>query len=169
MLSWRTTSASALASGTRVLRPFVWTKTAAEILETLAAYCGLISDSGHQLTIFCLLTKLQDVYAAHRPGHRRATRAEPWSKRPLSRLCPLRPAAQSLQRADIRRRIANSLLFVADLGRQHPTSSSVCALVLTCDNIYTCSSTWIVQRMTHRARLVGRGSCRHVGAGRLQY
>jgi transposase len=28
-------------------RPFVWTKTADEILETLAAYCGLISDSGH--------------------------------------------------------------------------------------------------------------------------
>jgi transposase len=28
-------------------KPFVWTKTADEILETLAAYCGLISDSGH--------------------------------------------------------------------------------------------------------------------------
>jgi transposase len=28
-------------------RPFVWTKTADEILETLAAYCGLITDSGH--------------------------------------------------------------------------------------------------------------------------
>jgi transposase len=28
-------------------RPFVWTKTADEILETLAAYCGLIIDSGH--------------------------------------------------------------------------------------------------------------------------
>src|SRR5262249_9961638 len=28
-------------------RPFVWTKTADEILETLAAYCGRISDSGH--------------------------------------------------------------------------------------------------------------------------
>jgi transposase len=28
-------------------RPFVWTKTADEILETLAAYCGLINDSGH--------------------------------------------------------------------------------------------------------------------------
>jgi transposase len=28
-------------------RPFIWTKTADEILETLAAYCGLISDSGH--------------------------------------------------------------------------------------------------------------------------
>jgi transposase len=27
-------------------RPFVWTKTADEILETLAAYCGRISDSG---------------------------------------------------------------------------------------------------------------------------
>jgi transposase len=27
-------------------RPFVWTKTADEILETLAAYCGLISASG---------------------------------------------------------------------------------------------------------------------------
>jgi transposase len=28
-------------------RPFVWTKTADEILETLAAYCELIIDSGH--------------------------------------------------------------------------------------------------------------------------
>src|SRR5215469_167632 len=28
-------------------KPFVWTKTADEILETLAAYCGRISDSGH--------------------------------------------------------------------------------------------------------------------------
>jgi transposase len=28
-------------------RPFVWTKTADEILATLAAYCGLINDSGH--------------------------------------------------------------------------------------------------------------------------
>jgi transposase len=28
-------------------RPFIWTKTADEILETLAAYCGRISDSGH--------------------------------------------------------------------------------------------------------------------------
>jgi transposase len=28
-------------------RPFVWTKTADEILETLAAYCGLITGSGH--------------------------------------------------------------------------------------------------------------------------
>jgi transposase len=28
-------------------RPFIWTKTADEILETLAAYCGLINDSGH--------------------------------------------------------------------------------------------------------------------------
>jgi transposase len=28
-------------------RPFVWVKTADEILETLAAYCGLINDSGH--------------------------------------------------------------------------------------------------------------------------
>jgi transposase len=28
-------------------RPFVWTKTADEILETLAACCGLITDSGH--------------------------------------------------------------------------------------------------------------------------
>jgi transposase len=27
--------------------PFVWTKTADEILDTLAAYCGLINDSGH--------------------------------------------------------------------------------------------------------------------------
>jgi hypothetical protein len=25
----------------------VWVKTADEILETLAAYCGLINDSGH--------------------------------------------------------------------------------------------------------------------------
>ena len=29
------------------LKPFVWTKTADEILETLAAYCGLITGSGH--------------------------------------------------------------------------------------------------------------------------
>jgi hypothetical protein len=28
-------------------RPFVWTKTADEILESLAAYCQRISDSGH--------------------------------------------------------------------------------------------------------------------------
>ena len=28
-------------------KPFVWTKTADEILETLAAYCGLINASGH--------------------------------------------------------------------------------------------------------------------------
>jgi hypothetical protein len=28
-------------------KPFVWTKTADEILETLAAYCGLITGSGH--------------------------------------------------------------------------------------------------------------------------
>jgi transposase len=28
-------------------RPFVWTKTADEILETLAAYCSRITDSGH--------------------------------------------------------------------------------------------------------------------------
>jgi len=28
-------------------KPFVWTKTADEILETLAAYCGRIKDSGH--------------------------------------------------------------------------------------------------------------------------
>jgi transposase len=28
-------------------KPFVWTKTADEILETLASYCGLINDSGH--------------------------------------------------------------------------------------------------------------------------
>jgi hypothetical protein len=28
-------------------RPFVWTKTADEILDTIAAYCQLINDSGH--------------------------------------------------------------------------------------------------------------------------
>jgi transposase len=28
-------------------KPFIWVKTADEILETLAAYCGLINDSGH--------------------------------------------------------------------------------------------------------------------------
>ena len=28
-------------------KPFVWTKTADQILETLAAYCELINDSGH--------------------------------------------------------------------------------------------------------------------------
>jgi hypothetical protein len=28
-------------------RPFVWTKTADQILGTLAAYCGLITRSGH--------------------------------------------------------------------------------------------------------------------------
>ena len=28
-------------------RPFVWTKTADEIPETLAAYCERINDSGH--------------------------------------------------------------------------------------------------------------------------
>jgi hypothetical protein len=29
-------------------KPFVWTKSADEILETLAAYCQRIIDSGHQ-------------------------------------------------------------------------------------------------------------------------
>jgi hypothetical protein len=28
-------------------KPFVWTRTAAEILDTLAADCQRISDSGH--------------------------------------------------------------------------------------------------------------------------
>jgi hypothetical protein len=28
-------------------KPFVWTKTADEIFETLAAYCSRITDSGH--------------------------------------------------------------------------------------------------------------------------
>jgi hypothetical protein len=28
-------------------RPFVWHKTADEILDSLAAYCARISDSGH--------------------------------------------------------------------------------------------------------------------------
>jgi len=28
-------------------RPFVWHKTADDILDTLAAYCDRISDSGH--------------------------------------------------------------------------------------------------------------------------
>jgi hypothetical protein len=28
-------------------RPFVWHKSADEILDTLAAYCARISDSGH--------------------------------------------------------------------------------------------------------------------------
>ncbi len=28
-------------------KPFIWTKTADEILETLAAYCQRINDSGH--------------------------------------------------------------------------------------------------------------------------
>jgi hypothetical protein len=28
-------------------KPFVWTKTANEILETLAAYCNRINESGH--------------------------------------------------------------------------------------------------------------------------
>ena len=28
-------------------KPFVWTKSADEILETLAAYCSRINDSGH--------------------------------------------------------------------------------------------------------------------------
>jgi hypothetical protein len=31
-------------------RPLVWTKTADEILDSLAAYCSRISDSGHQET-----------------------------------------------------------------------------------------------------------------------
>jgi transposase len=29
-------------------KPFIWTKTADEILDTLTAYCLRISDSGHQ-------------------------------------------------------------------------------------------------------------------------
>ncbi|MFI6758523.1 IS630 family transposase, partial [Micromonospora sp. NPDC050417] len=28
-------------------RPYVWTRTADEILESLAAYCRRINDSGH--------------------------------------------------------------------------------------------------------------------------
>jgi hypothetical protein len=28
-------------------KPFLWTRTADDILETLAAYCGRINDSGH--------------------------------------------------------------------------------------------------------------------------
>jgi hypothetical protein len=28
-------------------RPFIWTKAAGEILETLAAYCSRISEPGH--------------------------------------------------------------------------------------------------------------------------
>jgi hypothetical protein len=28
-------------------KPFVWTKTADQILDTLAAYCQRITDSGH--------------------------------------------------------------------------------------------------------------------------
>ena len=28
-------------------KPFIWTKTADEILDTLAAYCTRINDSGH--------------------------------------------------------------------------------------------------------------------------
>ncbi|MFJ4966457.1 IS630 family transposase, partial [Streptomyces sp. NPDC088729] len=28
-------------------KPFVWTKTADDILDTLAAYCTRINDSGH--------------------------------------------------------------------------------------------------------------------------
>jgi hypothetical protein len=28
-------------------KPFVWTRTASEILDTLAAYCRRIKDSGH--------------------------------------------------------------------------------------------------------------------------
>jgi transposase len=28
-------------------KPFVWTRTADEILDTVAAYCGRINDSGH--------------------------------------------------------------------------------------------------------------------------
>jgi hypothetical protein len=31
-------------------KPFVWHKSADEILDTLAAYCERISDSGHQTT-----------------------------------------------------------------------------------------------------------------------
>jgi hypothetical protein len=27
--------------------PFIWTKTADQILDTIAAYCGRINDSGH--------------------------------------------------------------------------------------------------------------------------
>ena len=30
-------------------KPFVWTKTADQILETIAAYCGRINDSGHEI------------------------------------------------------------------------------------------------------------------------
>jgi len=28
-------------------KPFIWTKTTDEILQILAAHCGLINDSGH--------------------------------------------------------------------------------------------------------------------------
>ncbi|MEU9489880.1 hypothetical protein AB0D83_40725 [Streptomyces decoyicus] len=36
-----------LADGKRKARPFVWAKTADEILDKVAAYCKRISDSGH--------------------------------------------------------------------------------------------------------------------------
>jgi hypothetical protein len=36
-----------IASWNQDPRPFAWVKTAEEILETLAAYCQRISDSGH--------------------------------------------------------------------------------------------------------------------------
>lgn len=32
-------------------KPFVWTKTADEILETVAAYCKRLCDSGHELGV----------------------------------------------------------------------------------------------------------------------
>jgi hypothetical protein len=46
--SWKPISASGSTSGTKRPKPFVWTKSADEILETLAAYCQRIIDPGHQ-------------------------------------------------------------------------------------------------------------------------
>jgi hypothetical protein len=36
-----------LAAWNQDPKPFVWTKTADDILDSLAAYCGRINDSGH--------------------------------------------------------------------------------------------------------------------------
>lgn len=40
-----------LAHGNEDPRPFIWTKTTDQILETIAGYCNRITDSGHQVLV----------------------------------------------------------------------------------------------------------------------
>ena len=50
-------------------RPFTWTKTAEEILDSLARYIARISDAGHQPPARPTRTAIRPGH--HRPRHRR--------------------------------------------------------------------------------------------------